>query len=164
MLPAGVFFLSIERPTERKTERKTERNDSPLMVTMTNTTTYVSESQQCHKGAGVGLCREIIVYTSRFWIGKPNSCNHHIYHFHVLESLNLDFFNFIFCFCFGCAYAIIGFKINIRLDLIPNVCIIIPNATTGKNVVTSRLLTGKPKFCNNHIYHFHVLESLNLDF
>ena len=34
---------------------------------------------------------ETNVDTSRFWTGKPNSCNHHIYHFHVLELLNLDF-------------------------------------------------------------------------
>ena len=32
------------------------------------------------------------VDTSRFWNGKPNSCNNHIYHFHALESPHLDLF------------------------------------------------------------------------
>ena len=36
---------------------------------------------------------ERIVYTSRFWTGKPNCCNDHIYHSHASESLNLIFFN-----------------------------------------------------------------------
>ena len=36
---------------------------------------------------------EKIVYTSRFWTGKPNCCNDHIYHSHVSELLNLGFFN-----------------------------------------------------------------------
>ena len=31
------------------------------------------------------------VDTSRLRTGKPNPCNHHIYHFHVLESPHLDF-------------------------------------------------------------------------
>ena len=35
------------------------------------------------------------VHTSQFWTGKPNSCNHHIYHFHVLESPHLDFFQIL---------------------------------------------------------------------
>ena len=36
---------------------------------------------------------EKIVYTSRFWTGKPNCCNDHIYHSHASELLNLGFFN-----------------------------------------------------------------------
>ena len=35
------------------------------------------------------------VDTSRFWTGKPKSCNIHIYHFHVLESPHLVFFIFL---------------------------------------------------------------------
>ena len=38
------------------------------------------------------------------------------------------------------------------------------NPAAGKNVYTSRVSTGKPNSCNDCIYHFHVLESLNLDF
>ena len=34
------------------------------------------------------------VDTSRFWTRNPKSCNIHIYHFHVLELLNLDFSKF----------------------------------------------------------------------
>jgi hypothetical protein len=33
-----------------------------------------------------------------------------------------------------------------------------------KNVYTSRFLTPNPKSYNTHIYHFHISESLNLDF
>ena len=62
------------------------------------------------------------------------------------------------------AYALIGLEIDIRLDLISNVCIIIPNPAAEKNVYTSRFWTGKPNSSNDHIYHFHVLELLNLDF
>ena len=39
-----------------------------------------------------------------------------------------------------------------------------PNPAAEKNVDTSRFGTGKPNSCNNHIYHFHVLELLNLEF
>ena len=35
------------------------------------------------------------VDTSRFWTRKPNSCNIHIYHFHISELLNLDFSKFL---------------------------------------------------------------------
>jgi hypothetical protein len=35
-----------------------------------------------------------IVYTSRFSTGNPELCNTHIYHSHISESLNLDFFKF----------------------------------------------------------------------
>ena len=38
------------------------------------------------------------------------------------------------------------------------------NWMLNKNVDTSRFWTRKPKSCNIHIYHFHVLELLNLDF
>ena len=38
---------------------------------------------------------ETNVDTSRFWTGKPKSCNIHIYHFHVLESPHLDFFQIV---------------------------------------------------------------------
>ena len=36
------------------------------------------------------------VDASRFWTGKPKSCNIHIYNFHVLELLNLVFPFFLF--------------------------------------------------------------------
>ena len=40
-----------------------------------------------------------------------------------------------------------------------------PNSATEKNVDASRVWTGKPDSCNNHIiYHFPVLESPHLDF
>ena len=42
-------------------------------------------------GKDPNLAAEKNVDTSRFWTGKPNSCNHLIYHFHILELLNLDF-------------------------------------------------------------------------
>ena len=35
-----------------------------------------------------------IVYTSRFSAVNPKSSNTRIYHFHISESLNLDFFKF----------------------------------------------------------------------
>ena len=77
----------------------------------------------------------------------------------------LAFYCFSLVFlCFWYAYAIIGFEINIRLDLIPNVYIIIPNPATAKNVDTSRFWTGKPKSCNIYIYHFHISESPHLVF
>ena len=37
---------------------------------------------------------ETNVDTSRFWTGKPTSCNIDIYHFHILESPHLDFSKF----------------------------------------------------------------------
>jgi hypothetical protein len=36
-----------------------------------------------------------IVYTSQFSTGNPKSYNTHIYHFHISESLNLDFFQIL---------------------------------------------------------------------
>ena len=39
-----------------------------------------------------------------------------------------------------------------------------PNPAAGKNADTSRFRAGKPYFCNDHTYHFHVLESPHLDF
>ena len=39
-----------------------------------------------------------------------------------------------------------------------------PNPAAEKDVDASRFGTSKPNFCNDHIYHFHVLESLHLDF
>ena len=39
-----------------------------------------------------------------------------------------------------------------------------PNLVAEKHVDTSRCLMGKPNSCNQHIYHFHVLESPHLDF
>ena len=41
---------------------------------------------------------------------------------------------------------------------------IIQDLDAEKNVDASRFGTGKPKSCNIHIYHFHVLESPHLDF
>ena len=35
------------------------------------------------------------VDTSRFWTGKPNFYNNHVYHFHVLEYPHLDFFKIL---------------------------------------------------------------------
>ena len=40
----------------------------------------------------------------------------------------------------------------------------VPNAGAGKNVYTSRFWTRQPNFCNNHIYHCHESELLNLRF
>ena len=39
-----------------------------------------------------------------------------------------------------------------------------PKSGCWKNVDTSRFWTRKPTFCNNHTYHFHVSELLNLSF
>jgi hypothetical protein len=40
----------------------------------------------------------------------------------------------------------------------------VPDPTAGKNIHISRFSTGKPTPCNDHIYHSHVSDSLNLAF
>ena len=50
-------------------------------------------------------------------------------------AASLRFIVFLMCFLhFGYAYALIGLEINIRLDLISNICVIIPNPVADKNV------------------------------
>jgi hypothetical protein len=55
-------------------------------------------------------------------------------------------------------------KFNIRTDPFAIWTQMALIRTFQENVYTSRFSIAKPNFCNDHIYHFHASEALNVIF